>query len=295
MCVQCAAPDDGHGKSNGATAAETVCIAYVCAHTARGIREYQHTGTFRRVYAARGMLASGTIGGAAAFCAVHAVGWSAVHAEFLLGRLARWGAEPELGAVQTAVLALRQADRLQWWGPDVQRYDSEVRGAGRWSKPSMEPENVCEYVHSRTGKALFGTIAEAVGTGAIGAASQQEAILEACKACKMRGDYLSTHLYRAIARALEARIESTGLPRMGKGFETARQLLRQTEHTAVPLHDVPALNGALGLNADWGDYGYYFCSHKYEAEMPITSLANRADGPQAWIAAMTEVVVQRRR
>ena len=294
MCVQCAAAaDDGRAKSDGAAAADTVCIAYVCAHTARGIREYQHTGTFRRVYAARGMLASGTIGGAAAFCVVHAVGWSALHAEFLLGHLVRWGPKPELGAVQTAVLALRQADRQ--WGPDVQRYDQEVKGAGRWSKPSMEPKNVCEYVHSDAGAALFRTIAVAVGTGAIGAAAQQDAIVEACKACKMRGDYLSTHLYRAIARALEARIESTGLPHMGKGFETARQLLHKTEHTAVPLHDVPALNGALGLNADWGDYGYYFCSRRYEAEMPITSLANRADGPQAWIAAMTEVVVQRRR
>ena len=51
----------------------------------------------------------------------------------------------------------------------------------------------------------------------------------------------------------------------------------------LELHNVHALNLALGVQADWGDYTDYFCMNMYGAPMPVDSVANQRRGVQVWI------------
>ena len=292
--MQCA--DIGGPKATKRAACRAVLVSYVSSHTAQGIAEYWHTGTFRRVNAAKDMLASGTVAGAAGFCAVHAIAWSEPHAEYLLGQLANFSRETQMCDVTGAVRNLRQAHEQHPppWG-DTPIYDREADTAGKWTKDwVMNPEKVERFVRSSKGAHVFDTIARAVRAGAVGAATQEEAITSAIKDCDGRLDYTATHLYRAICRVLRVKIESPELPRMGRKWNTARDMLLQTECSEVPLHNVPALNAAVGLDADWGDYGYYFCAQPYQAEMPVWSLKNRPHGPAAWIGAVTQQVLQQR-
>jgi len=89
-------------------------------------------------------------------------------------------------------------------------------------------------------------------------------------------------------RVLGQRIESDELAVMGgtgkmEGWDAAQKALGRTKGGVVELHNVTALNQALGVAADWGDYAYFFCTHMYEAPMPLDSLANQPRGHMAWI------------
>ena len=64
-------------------------------------------------------------------------------------------------------------------------------------------------------------------------------------------------------RVLGQQIESDELAVMGgtgkkEGWDAARKALGQTKGGVVELHNVTALNQALGVAADWGDYAYFF-------------------------------------
>ena len=233
--MQCAV--GGGSKATKQAVCKTVCVSYVSSHTARGIAEYWHTGTFRRANAAHAMLTSGTVAGAAGFCAVHATAWSEPHAEYLLRQLASFSGETQMRDVMEAVRNLRLANEKHPppWG-DTPIYDREADTAGKWTKDwVMNPEKVERFVRSSKGAHVFDTIARAVRAGAVGAATQEEAITSAIKDCDGRLDYTATHLYRAICRVLRVKIESPELPRMGRKWNTARDMLLQTECSEVPL------------------------------------------------------------
>ena len=233
---------------------------------------------------------------------MHATAWSEPHAEYLLRQLASFSGETQMRDVMEAVRNLRLANEKHPppWG-DTPIYDREADTAGKWTKDwVMKPAKVESFVCSSEGAIVFGTIARAVQAGTVGTATQEDAITSAIRDCDGRQNYVATHLYRAICRVLRVKIESPVFPKMGSKWNSARDLLLQTESSEVPLHTVPALNAALGLDADWGDYGYYLCAQLYQAEMPVWSLRHGSKrshrrscgkGPKAVRAACSENIV----
>ena len=260
-------------------------VGSLASHFLQTIRKYYHTGTYRRCHAFRPQLISGRKDGAAWFVAAHAAAWSEPHSKFLHGCC-------DLGEqAAVAVRELVKCDQHAWVddvGNEIARWDWERNGAGHHIWKVMEPMQIESTLRSEEGAALVDAVAAAVRSGRAGSEEEQERVITASKKVPGRGDYLSAHLYRAMMRVLGQQIESDELAVMGgtgkkEGWDAARKALGRTKGGVVELDNVTALNQALGVAADWGDYAYFFCTHMYEAPMPLDSLANQPRGHMAWI------------